>query len=57
MKCKECDTDMFVDHVTQNGDTEVFHYKCPNPQCKNFGYGKEKEEEKTKEEESTSIEK
>lgn len=59
MKCRECDTDMFVDHVTPNGDTEVFHYKCPNPQCKNYGYGKEKsnEEEKTKEEESTNIEK
>lgn len=46
MNCRECDTDMFVDHATQNGDTEVFHYKCPNPQCKNYGYGKEKEESK-----------
>ena len=31
MKCKECNTEMYIDHVDELEDTEVFHYKCPNP--------------------------
>ena len=25
---------MFIDSVEELEETEVFHYKCPNPQCK-----------------------
>jgi hypothetical protein len=32
---------MFIDKVEEKNDTEVFHYKCPNPECKNYGYNKE----------------
>ena len=38
MKCKECNTEMLIDRVDELEETEVFHYKCPNPQCKNYGY-------------------
>ena len=38
MKCSLCNTEMIVDHSEEKGDTEVFYYKCPNPQCANFGY-------------------
>lgn len=43
MKCKVCDTEMFVDSVTEDVEsgTEVFHYKCRNPQCENYGYEEE----------------
>lgn len=43
MKCKVCDTEMFIDRVDELEETEVFHYKCPNPQCKNYGYKEEAE--------------
>lgn len=32
---------MFIDSVEELEDTEVFHYKCPNPKCKNYGYKEE----------------
>ena len=32
---------MFIDSVEEVDNTEVFHYKCPNPECKNYGYKKE----------------
>ena len=44
MKCKVCDTEMFIDKVDELEDTEVFHYKCPIPQCKNYGYKEEAEQ-------------
>ena len=44
MKCKECNTEMFIDRVDEADNTEVFHYKCPNPECKNYGYKKEAEQ-------------
>lgn len=40
MKCKECNTEMFIDSTTQTEDTETFNYKCPNPQCTKYGYKK-----------------
>ena len=43
MKCKECNTEMFIDSVDEVDNTEVFHYKCPNPECKNYGYKKKEE--------------
>ena len=43
MKCKECNTEMLIDKVDEAYYTEVFHYKCPNPNCKNYGYKKETE--------------
>ena len=41
MKCKECNTEMFIDSVEELEDTEVFHYKYINPKCKNYGYKEE----------------
>jgi hypothetical protein len=38
MLCKDCKTEMFVDTVTESDNTETYHYKCPNPQCTNYGY-------------------
>ena len=38
MKCKECGAEMLVDSVEEKEDTQVFHYKCPNPKCTNYGY-------------------
>lgn len=38
MKCKVCDTEMFVDKTEQTDEKEIFYYKCPNPNCSNFGY-------------------
>lgn len=32
---------MYIDHVDELEDTEVFHYKCPNPSCTNYGYKEE----------------
>lgn len=29
---------MLIDRVDELEETEVFHYKCPNPSCKNYGY-------------------
>lgn len=43
MKCKHCNIEMIVDKREENEDTEVFKYKCPNPQCSNYGYKKESE--------------
>ena len=39
MKCKECQTEMFIDSTTVVGNSETFNYKCPNPKCANYGYG------------------
>lgn len=43
MKCKECQTEMFIDssEELELEDREVFHYKCPNKNCKNYGYKEE----------------
>lgn len=38
MICKTCGTDMFIDHTEQEGNREVFVYKCPNSNCTNYGY-------------------
>lgn len=35
---------MLIDRVEELDNSEVFHYKCPNKNCKNYGY---KEESKT----------
>lgn len=43
MKCKECDTEMYIDSVVEEDNREIFNYKCPNPQCKNYGYQEEAE--------------
>jgi len=42
MKCKLCNTEMLIDSVVKDDEknTETFNYKCPNPQCTNFGYAK-----------------
>lgn len=36
---------MLIDSVTEDKENniEIFNYKCPNKQCKNFGYKKEGE--------------
>lgn len=33
---------MLIDSVTKDEEknTETFNYKCPNPQCPNYGYKK-----------------
>jgi hypothetical protein len=36
---------MYIDSVDEAEDMEVFHYKCPNPNCTNYGYKKEPENE------------
>ena len=43
MKCKVCQTEMFIDKTTTDEEkgTETFIYKCPNPNCSNYGYKKE----------------
>lgn len=33
---------MYINHKEQDGNKEVFFYKCRNPNCSNFGYSKEK---------------
>lgn len=38
MKCKECNTEMFIDSTNIVEYSETFIYKCPNPQCVNYGY-------------------
>ena len=38
MKCKYCDTEMFVDSVAEKENQEIFSYKCPNKNCVNYGY-------------------
>ncbi len=43
MKCKICGNEMIVDWVEEVDDTEVFHYKCANPNCPRFGYKKAEE--------------
>lgn len=32
---------MLIDSTEQIGNQEIFNYKCPNPQCSNYGYKKE----------------
>ena len=44
MKCKECQTEMFIDSSEELEDSEVFHYKYPNPKCNNYGYQTETSE-------------
>ncbi len=43
MKCKLCNTEMMIDSVKEDkeNNAEIFNYKCPNPQCSNYGYKKE----------------
>ena len=43
MKCKVCNTEMYIDSIDESEDMEVFYYKCPNPICTNYGYKKESE--------------
>lgn len=43
MKCEVCDTEMFIDKTERVGNTEMFLYKCPNPNCENYGYKEEAE--------------
>jgi len=38
---------MLVDWVEEKDDTQIFHYKCRNPNCPKFGYKKKAEEPKT----------
>lgn len=40
MLCKECNTEMLIDKVTEEENKETFNYKCPNPACTNYGYKK-----------------
>lgn len=49
MKCRICGNEMIVDSVEEVEDTEVFHYKCANPNCPNYGYKEEKEETEAEE--------
>lgn len=48
MKCRICGNEMIVDSVEEKDDTEIFHYKCANPNCPNYGYEKKTVEEDTK---------
>ena len=41
MKCKHCQTEMLIDSTEELENQEIFNYKCPNPQCPNYGYQKE----------------
>lgn len=51
MKCKECNTEMFIDSTKIVGNSETFNYKCPNANCTNYGYGGvENESENNKDE-------
>lgn len=36
---------MYKDSAEEKENTEIFHYKCPNKNCENYGY---KTEEKAK---------
>lgn len=47
MTCKICGNEMLVDKVEEKDDTLIFHYKCPNPKCSNFGYKSEEKEAET----------
>jgi hypothetical protein len=38
MKCKQCNLEMAVDWVEEKDNEEIFHNKCRNPQCTNYGY-------------------
>lgn len=49
MKCRICGTEMIVDSVEEIEDTEVFHYKCANPNCPNYGYKEAKKETEAEE--------
>lgn len=42
MQCNQCNTEMLIDRVEKDTEkgTETFIYKCPNPQCSNYGYKK-----------------
>lgn len=39
MKCKFCMVEMLVDSVEEKENRLIFHYKCPNKSCENYGYG------------------
>lgn len=43
MKCRVCQTEMLIDSTEIDGDAEIFHYLCKNPDCPNYGYQKRKE--------------
>ena len=32
---------MLIDSTEVKENQEIFNYKCPNPQCPNYGYQKE----------------
>ena len=34
---------MFIDSVEEVDNKEIFNYKCPNKDCKNYGYKEESE--------------
>jgi hypothetical protein len=40
MKCDKCGNEMFIDNVERQGNQEVFNYKCANPECEDYGYGR-----------------
>lgn len=43
MKCKKCGTEMLRDGFIEGEMTKTFFYKCPNPNCVNYGYKKKEE--------------
>ena len=45
MKCKICGNEMLVDSKEEKEDTLIFHYKCANPKCPNYGYKEVKQKE------------
>ena len=36
MKCPQCNSETFVDHITQSGDTTTYFYACVNPKCSEY---------------------
>ena len=32
---------MFIDKTEELEDREIYYFKCPNPNCKNYGYKEE----------------
>lgn len=37
MVCKECNGEMFIDHVTEKDGVKTIYYACVNPRCRNRG--------------------
>ena len=49
MKCRYCGVEMIIDRVSEEENVQQFFYKCPNPKCDNYGYGKEEKEDRERE--------